>query len=100
MQKSNKNEIFMARLKNSNRLSYCTQVDPSKTRKGSNFFSSNMLLISRKTKFSLSPSRIDGPRHIRSKIEHFRSLRISKILCLGKSYQHMLFHRLFVFCKM
>ena len=28
----------MARLKNSNRLNYCTQVDPSKTRKASNFF--------------------------------------------------------------
>ena len=38
MQKSNKNEIFMARVKNSN----CQQVDPSKTRKAVYFFSSNM----------------------------------------------------------
>ena len=58
-----------------------------------------MFLFSRKTNFSLSPSRIDGSGHNRSKIEHFRSLRISKILRLGKSYQRVLFHRLFVFCK-
>ena len=30
---SNKNEIFMARVKNSNCLKFCTQVEPSKTRK-------------------------------------------------------------------
>ena len=100
VQKSNKNEIFMARVKNSNCLNFCTQVDPSKTRKAVYFFSSNMFLFSRKTNFSLSPSRIDGSGHNRSKIEHFRSLRISKILRLGKSYQRVLFHRLFVFCKM
>ena len=33
VQKSNKNEIFMARVKNSNSLNFCSQVDPSKTRK-------------------------------------------------------------------
>ena len=98
--KSIKNEIFMARVKNSNCLNFCTQVDPSKTRKAVYFFSSNMFLFSRKTNFSLSPSRIDGSGHNRSKIEHFRSLRISKILRLGKSNQHELLHRLFVFCKM
>ena len=38
--------------------------------------------------------------HNRSKIEHLRSLRISKILRLRKSYQRVLFRRLFVFCKM
>ena len=99
MQKSNKSEIFMARVKNSSCLKFCTQVDPSKTRKTEYFFSSNMFLFSIKTNFSLSPSRIDGSGHNRSKIEHFRSLRISKILRLGKSYQRVLFHRLFVFCK-
>ena len=38
MQKSNKNEIFMAKVKNSNCLKFCTQVDPSKTRKVKYFF--------------------------------------------------------------
>ena len=33
VQKSNKNEIFMARVKNSNCLKFCTQVEPSKTRR-------------------------------------------------------------------
>ena len=42
VQKSNKNEIFMARVKNSNCLNFCTQVDPSKTRKAVYFFSSNV----------------------------------------------------------
>ena len=100
MQKSNKNEIFMARIKNSNCLKFCTQVDPSKTRNVKYFSSSNMFLFSRKTNFSLSPSRIDGSGHNRSKIEHFRSLRISKIFHQGKSNQREFFHRLFVFCKM
>ena len=86
MQKSNKNDIFKARVKNSNCPKFCTQVDPNKTRKAVYFFSSNMLLFSRKTNFSLSNSRIDGSGHNRSKIEHFRSLRISKILPLGKSH--------------
>ena len=64
------------------------------------FFPSNMLLFSRKTNFLLSPSGIDESGYNRSKIEHFRSLRISKILRLGKSNQRELFYRLFVFCKM
>ena len=38
MQKSNKNEIFMARVKNSNCLNFCTQVYPSKTIKAVYFF--------------------------------------------------------------
>ena len=80
MQKSNKNDIFMARIKNSKCLNFCTQIDPRKTRKAVYLFSSNMFLFSRKTIFSLSPSKIDGSAHDRSKIEHFRSLRISKIL--------------------
>ena len=99
VQKSNKNEIFMAGVKNSNCLNFCTQVAPIKTRKAVYFFP-QMFLFSRKTNFSLSPSRIDGSGHNRSKIEHFRLLCISKILCLRKSYQCVLFHRLFVFCKM
>ena len=53
MQKSNKNEIFMARVKNSNCLKFCTHVDHSKTRKAVYFFSSNMFLFSRKMNFSL-----------------------------------------------
>ena len=100
MQKSNKNEIFMARVKNSNCLKFCTQVDPCKTRKAVYFFSSNVFLFSRKTNFSLSPSRIDGSGHDWSKIKHFRTLRVSKILHQRKSNQSVLFHRLFVFYKM
>ena len=38
MQKSNKNEIFLARVKNLNCLNFCTQVDPSKTRKAVYYF--------------------------------------------------------------
>ena len=38
VQKSDKNEIFMARVKNSNCLNFCTQVDPGKTRKAVYFF--------------------------------------------------------------
>ena len=101
MQKSNKNEIFMARVKNSNCLKFCTQVDPSKTRKTVYFFSSNgFFIFPRKTNFLLSTSRIDGSGHNRSKIEHFCSLRISKIFHQGKSNQRVLFYRLFLFCKM
>ena len=54
VQKSNKNEIFMAKVKNSNCLKFCTQVDPSKTRKTVYFFFSNVFFFSRKTNFSLS----------------------------------------------
>ena len=87
----------MARVKNSH--CFFTQVDPSKSKKGCVFFPSNMFLFSRKTNFSLSPSRIDGSGHNRSKTEHFRSLRISKIFRLGKSNRRVLFHRLLVFSK-
>ena len=78
MQKSNKNDIIMARVKNSNCLNFCTQVDPIKTRKAVYFFSSKLFLFSRKTNFSLSPTGIDDSGHNRSKIEHFRSLITSK----------------------
>ena len=100
MQKSNKNEIFMARVKNSNCLKFCTQVDPCKTRKAVYFFFHKCVFIFEKMNFSLSPSRIDGSGHDWSKIKHFRSLRVSKILHQGKSNQGVLFHRLFVFYKM
>ena len=101
MQKSNINEIFMARVKNSNCLNFCTQVDPSKTRKAEYFFLKCVLFCFReKTNFSLSLSRIDGSGQVRSKIEHFRSLGNSKILHQGKSNQPVLFHRLFVFYEM
>ena len=81
----------MARVKDSNCLNFCTQLDLSKTRKVVHFCSSNMFLF--------SPSRIDGSGHNRSKTEHFRSVRISKILHQGKSIQRLLFHRLFVIWK-
>ena len=48
VQKSNKNEIFMARVKNSNCLKFCTQVDPCKTRKTVYFFSSNVFFFREK----------------------------------------------------
>ena len=54
MQKSNKNEIFMARVKNSNCLKFYTQVDPCKTRKTVYFFSSNVFFFSRKTNVTLA----------------------------------------------
>ena len=80
MQKSNKNEIFMAGVKNSNCLNFCTQVDPSEKRKTVYIvFPQMCFYFLRKTTFWLSPSRIDGSDHNRSNIEHFRSLRISKI---------------------
>ena len=45
MQKSNKNEIFMARVKKSNCLNFCTQVDLSKTRKTVYIFSLKYVVI-------------------------------------------------------
>ena len=45
VKKSNKNEIFMARVKNSNCHKFCTQVDPSKTRKAVYFFSLKCVFI-------------------------------------------------------
>ena len=47
VQKSNKNEISMAKVKNLNCLKFCTQVDPSKTRKSVYFFSSNVFFFFR-----------------------------------------------------
>ena len=114
VQKSNKNEIFMARVKNSNCLNFCTQVDPSKTRKAVYFFfplryfnfrekrtfsfypleSMNLVITGRKLNtFARFAER-------ERKCSIFDRRRISKILRLGKSYQRELFHRLFVFCKM
>ena len=60
VQKKNKNEIYMARAKNSNCLNFCTQVDHSKKRNAVYFF---LQIFSRKTNFSLSPSRIDESGH-------------------------------------
>ena len=55
MQKSNKNEIFMARVKNSNCLKFCTQVDPCKTRKTVYFFFLKcVFFFSRKTNVTLA----------------------------------------------
>ena len=71
MQKSNKNEIFMARVKNSNCLKFCTQVDPRKTRKTVYFFP-QIFFFGEKRIFLLSPSRIDGSGHNRLKIALFR----------------------------
>ena len=50
----------MARAKNSNCLNFCTQVDPSKKRNAVYFFPQ---IFSRKTNFSLSPSRINESGH-------------------------------------
>ena len=62
MQKSNKNDIFMARVKNSNCLNFCTQVDPSKTRKTEYFFLKCILIFE---KNQLSHSGIDESGHIK-----------------------------------
>ena len=63
-------------------------------------FSSNMFLFLRKRtfRFSLSPSWIARSGYFRSKIEHFRLLRVSMIL--QKSNQRVLFHTLILFRKM
>ena len=61
MQKSNKNEIFMAGVKNSNCLKFCTQVDPSKTRKTVYFFP-QMCFFSRKTNVTLATKDFEGCR--------------------------------------
>ena len=54
MQKSNKNEIFMARVKNSNCLKFCTQVDPSKTRKVKYFFPKYVFIFEKNELFALT----------------------------------------------
>ena len=65
VQKSNKNDIFMARVKNSNCLNFCTQVDPSKTRKAVYFFPQMYFNFREKTNLSLSHSGIDESGHIK-----------------------------------
>ena len=55
MQKLNKNEIFMARVKNSNCLKFCTQVDPSKTRKTVYFFFLKCFFFRDKRTFRFHP---------------------------------------------
>ena len=55
VQKSNKNEIFMARVKNSNCLKFCTQVDPSKTRKAVIFFPQMYFNFREKRTFRFHP---------------------------------------------
>lgn len=73
MQKSNKNGIFVARLKNSNCLYFYIQVAPSKTRNAVFLFFSNTFLLSRKINFSLTlfPFTLDGLGHNRLKTEDF-----------------------------
>ena len=55
VQKSNKNEIFMARAKNSNCLNFCTQVDPIVTRKAVYFFSQICCYFREKRTFRFHP---------------------------------------------
>ena len=55
MQKSNKNEIFMARFKNSNCLNFSTQVNPSKTRKTVYFFPQMCFNFREKRTFRFHP---------------------------------------------
>ena len=55
VQKSNKNGIFMARVKNLNRLKFCTQVDPSKTWKTMYFFPQMWFFFREKRTFRLHP---------------------------------------------
>ena len=50
-----KNEIFMARVKNSNGLNFCTQVDPSKTRKAVYFFPQMYFNFREKRTFPFHP---------------------------------------------
>ena len=54
VQKSNKNDIFMARVKNSNCLNFCTQVDPSKTRKTEYFFLKCILIFEKNQLFAFT----------------------------------------------
>ena len=55
VQKSNKNEIFMAGVKNSNCLNFCTQVDPIKTRKAVYFFPQICFYFLEKRTFRFHP---------------------------------------------
>ena len=55
MQKSNKNEVFIARIKNSNCLNFCSQVDLSKTRKAVYFFPQICFYFREKRTFRFQP---------------------------------------------
>ena len=55
VQKSNKNGIFMARVKNSNCLNFCTQVDPIVTRKAVYFFPQICFYFREKRTFRFHP---------------------------------------------
>ena len=55
VQKSNKNEILLARVKNSNCLKFCTQVEPSKTRKTVFFFPQICFYFREKRTFYFHP---------------------------------------------
>ena len=55
VQKSNKNEIFMAGVKNSNCLNFCIQVDPIKTRKAVYFFPQICFYFLEKRTFRFHP---------------------------------------------
>ena len=55
VQKSNKNDIFMARVKYSNCFNFCTQVDPSKTRKAAYFFHQICFYFREKRTFRFHP---------------------------------------------
>ena len=54
VQKSNKNDIFMARVKNSNCLNFCAQVDPSKTIKAVYFFLKCILIFEKNELFAFT----------------------------------------------
>ena len=101
MQKSNKNEIFMARVKNSNCLNFCTQVDPSEKRKTVYiFFLKCVFIFFKKRTFRFHPlESMDGiiTGRILNTFTRFAFQRY--FIDQGKSNQRVLFHRLFVFCK-
>ena len=95
VQKSKKNDFFMARVKNSNCLNFCTQVDPIKTRKAVYFFSQICFYFREKRTFRFHPLESMNRVITGRKLNTF-----ARLLRLGKSNQRELFHRLFVFCKM
>ena len=54
VKKPNKNEIFMARVKNSNCLNCCTKVDPSKTRKAVYLFPQMFFIFEKNELFAFT----------------------------------------------
>lgn len=86
MQKSNKNEIFVARPKNSNWRYFCTQVAPSKTETLCIFSPQICVYLQKKLPFFPSPSGI-----ARFVFQRERQ---------RKSNQLVPFHRLFLLYKM